>query len=143
MERAIGPFRTMPSSHAYIVIGVFATETSTMGIPLALLWKVDDPNEGVQIESLVAEGLGQQTNLLELAQQQWIEELLSSLPSVSSRGPEQVRALFERLSNLNVGPVRTIVRGSSSFSRRAGDDELFAAVLKRFFIAVSVLGVLS
>jgi hypothetical protein len=121
----------MQKSHSYVVIGAFPTETSTTGVPLAVLWKVEAPINGIQLEVLFTEGFDQVIGPLELSQRKWVDELVRSLRTANSRTPEQLSALFERLSNLSIGPVRTMVRGCSSFHGKASHFERFAAVLKR------------
>ena len=121
----------MHKSHSYIVIGIFPTEISTVGVPLAVLWKVFDPSKGAQLELLLVEDLNQQTVLLELEQRQWVKELIHSIHNVASNDPKRADELFERLSNLNVGPIRTMVLGRSSFCEMTGHLKSFAAVLQR------------
>jgi hypothetical protein len=121
----------MQNSHSYIVIGLFPTEISPSGAPLALLWKGYNSHAAIQLEVLFAEDLDQHTAQLDPEEQQWVKELIHSIQNVTSRDPERVEELFERLSNLSVGPVRTTFHGYSNFHGRANDTETLAAALQR------------
>ena len=81
-------------------------------MPLALLWKGYESHKSVgRLEVLFAEDLDQHITQFEWKQQQWINELIQSIREADSEGHDRGDALFDRLSNLSVGPVRTMMRG--------------------------------
>jgi hypothetical protein len=126
-----GPSGRMKKSHSYIVIGLFPTEISTTGVPLALVWKGSPPHDAAQLEVLFAEDLDQHTARLEPEQRQWVDELVHSIRRVASNDSERADALFERLANLNVGPVRTMTRGCSKLCGNGNVMGTLTAVLQR------------
>lgn len=100
-------------------------------MPLALLWKGYPSDETVQVEVLFAEDLDQHTTELEPEPRHWIDELFQSIRMVASSDPERADALFERLANLSVGPVRTMICGRSDIHGKANATETLAAALQR------------
>jgi hypothetical protein len=96
-----------------------------------LLWKGYRSNKTVQLEVLFAEDLDQHTTQLEPEQRQWIDELFQSIRMVASSDPERADALFKRLANVNVGPVRTMIRGRSNIHGKANATETLIAALQR------------
>jgi hypothetical protein len=101
-----------------------------VGVPLALIWRGDKPKTA-QFEVLFAEDFDHHTAQLEPELRQWVDELVYSIRKVASGDQERAEALFERLSDLNVGPVRTMIRGRSNFEGKASSTETLSAVLQR------------
>jgi hypothetical protein len=95
-----------------------------------LVWKGDHSNNAVQLEVLFAEDLDQHTAQLEPEQRQWVDELVHSIRTVASSDSERAGGLFERLANLNVGPVRTMTRGCSKLCGNGNVMGTLTAVLQ-------------
>ena len=119
----------MLKSHSYIVIGYFPSETSITGTPLVVLWRAESKS-GTSILSLFVQDLEQHLSQMPPEPRDWVVRLFDSVRGVPADSPELINALLDRLSNLSVGPIRTMAHGSIDCDENGDHMKDFGAAMR-------------
>lgn len=122
------PLRT--KNVEYVLLCAFASDLDTTGVPYMIFCSEQSQNN---FTYFVAEKADEILSFVPRETLEWVNDFLEELHQSNLGDPDQADSLLRRVSNLNVGPLRTSATGSFVFDadRAVGSFEEALRALSR------------
>jgi hypothetical protein len=99
----------------YAILEYFKSETSLDGVPLLLILDIEKRDSKHSLKAFIPSTISDVVAKMQPSPREWILSLLSDFCRTNSEMENAPEELFELLSNLAVGPLRSSRRGLVEF----------------------------
>jgi hypothetical protein len=122
----------MATAYLYAVIGHFATDETTTGFPVLVCSKATTVEGRSHLILLIADGADQVFQSLSKVPQEWVYSFLQWIRNASDLKGEAIDQVVKQVSNLSVGPLRTMTTGSFLYDKHLNDFNAFLFVARSY-----------
>lgn len=111
--------------YRYVILGLFASETAVEGMPALLCFQLGGMNEQLRLRTYTPQNMGARLPPLSLS---WVNRILATVCTAST--DEDLDHAFQQMTNLSIGPLRTMADGIFESESLLPDAVSFSGALR-------------